>query len=89
MSFTTQDMMDWAFAQDAPTLDKLMLAVLAFEANPEGGGAVAIDRLAGRAGVQSQQAGAILQRLSDRGLLIHGVSDGTVHFGLSISIGGG
>jgi hypothetical protein len=82
MSFTIQDMMDWAFAQDAPTLDKLMLAVLAFDANPEGGGAIAIDRLAGRAAV------AVLQRLSGRGLLIHSVSDGMVHFGLSISIGG-
>jgi Mn-dependent DtxR family transcriptional regulator len=85
MSFTTQDMMDWAFAQDAPTIERLMLLVLAFDANPEGGGTAGVDRLAERARVRVQKVSTLVQRLSDRGLIIHSVSNGVVHFGLSIS----
>lgn len=85
MSFTTQDLVDWALAQDVRTHPKLVLFVLAFRANPEGGGRITMAQLCADASERPARVAAHLMALAEMGLLMFRLVDGDqIEYGLSV-----
>jgi hypothetical protein len=83
---TNQEMIDWAFAQDPDTPEqKLMLIGLAYSAGPEGGGHVALEKLASFASTKAKDCRTDLDLLARRGLVIYELTNDVVTFGLNIA----
>jgi hypothetical protein len=81
----TQELLDWAIAQDCPVpTKKLMLIALAYSAGPEGGGKIALDRLARIVGTKERACRNHLKRLALSGLVVYELADNVVTYGLSV-----
>lgn len=67
---TTQDMIDWAFAQEIPAEQKLALVAIAWAATPVGGGSIKLGILAERMCVSTLTALGCAFWLQAEGLII-------------------
>ena len=70
MTMTTQELTDWAFAQNVSAKMKMALLALAWGADPSGGGRVTLAVLEQRTCMSVARILKILGRLQSAGLLI-------------------
>ncbi len=82
---TTQEMIDWAFTQDIPASQKLVLLALAYVAGPEGGGKITLERLGHFSRLTGKGCRTNLDRLASRDLVIYQIADDAVTFGIIIA----
>lgn len=85
---TSQDLIDWAFAQDvADTDSKFVLFALAWSANSQGGGSITAARLSEITRLSESKCVRTLGRLKAGGFIIFLEQQGVFSFGLNIAGG--
>lgn len=67
---TTQEFLDWAFARDLPTEQKIILVALAWASGPDGGGSIKLGLLAQRTSLPTPAVLGFAGRLQSAGLII-------------------